>query len=60
MLDPGHAIDTQSCEADAPRQGPGACVRCRTESSPHPCPAFLGNGTICQRNWCAHNWADHD
>jgi hypothetical protein len=39
--------------------GYGGCNRCISEGSPHPCPAFVGSGTICQRNWCAHNWADH-
>lgn len=61
MFDTAQTIDTETDTVahHAPRAGQGYCIRCQTEGSPHPCGGFLGDGTICQRNWCAHNWADH-
>lgn len=50
---------TYTEESDTELTGPGACKRCQSEGSPHPCYSFAGSGTTCQRNWCAHNWADH-
>jgi hypothetical protein len=52
-------------EADETLQaGWARCVRCVEESSPHPCWGFQGYGetssSICQRNWCAHAYADHE
>ncbi|MCC6479352.1 MAG: hypothetical protein LKG22_13250 [Sphingobium sp.] len=61
MFDQKTTVETE-CEAaehETPMAGPGYCIRCQSEGSPHPCGAFVGTGTICQRNWCAHNWADH-
>lgn len=61
MLDQSTTFEAEcdAAERDVPQMGYGSCNRCVSEGSPHPCPAFVGGGTICQRNWCAHNFADH-
>ncbi len=54
-------IGCDAVEHEAPRMMPGrgVCTRCQSEGNPNPCYAFVGDGSICQRNWCSHSWADH-